>query len=285
VKKLSPTPLASALHEFFGEYLPQLRGMSPHTLHSYRDGLKLLLRFVSTKGRQDPARLDFDDIGVQDVLSFLQHLEIDRHNVAATRNVRLAGIHSFFRFLAGRHPERLEQCQQILSIPFKRAQTRAVEYLEFAEIEAVLAAIDRSKPDGRRDYALLVTMFNTGTRAQEVISVRPCDLQLQKPQHVRLFGKGRKERLIPLWPETAALHGMLLVERKVEPTSREPLFRNHRGEPLTRFGVRYLLSKYCARAKVGSPTLAKKRLHPHSMRHYAEFQTMPSKVSANGQRP
>ncbi|MEE9282057.1 MAG: tyrosine-type recombinase/integrase, partial [Myxococcota bacterium] len=121
--------------------------------------------------------------------------------------------------------------------------------------------------DGRRDYALLATMFNTGARVQEILDLRPCDLQLTRPFQVRLVGKGRRERLCPLWPQTAELLRSLLSESGMDPRSTEPLFRNHRGEPLTRFGVRYILAKYCDRARESTPTLDAKRLHPHSMRH------------------
>ncbi len=263
----TPTTLARALRQFFADHLPRLRGLSPCTIRSYRDSFKLLLRFVSSQRRWDAAKLDLDDIGPQEVMDFLQHLEDDRHNSAATRNVRLAAIHSFFRYIATSYPEQLEHCQRILSIPFKRIRNRTVDYLEYGEIEAVLAAIDRRTLDGRRDYALLVTMFNTGARVQEILDLRACDLQLENPFHARLMGKGRKERLCPLWPETAKLLDAFLSERSIDKAAREPLFRNHRGEPLTRFGVRYILAKYCDRAKGGKSTLATKRLHPHSMRH------------------
>ena len=265
--KTLPNALATELHEFFGDHLPRLRGMSPHTLHSYRDSIKLLLRFVAAEGRKDVSLLEIDDIGPQEVMAFLHHLESDRHNIPATRNVRLAGIHSFFRFVAGRQPENLERCQRILSIPFKRTQSRTVAYLELGEMEVVLGTTNRRTADGRRDYLLLVTMFNTGARAQEILDLRPCDLQLDKPFHARLFGKGRKERICPLWPQTADLLRSFVIERGIELQSREPLFRNHRGQPLTRFGVRYILSKYCVRAKDLIPGLSTKRLHPHSMRH------------------
>jgi integrase/recombinase XerD len=200
-------------------------------------------------------------------LDFLHDLEVQRHNMAATRNVRLAAIHAFFRYCAAEHPERIEHCQRILAVPFKRTRSRAVEYLEFDEIQAVLATIDRSTGDGRRDYALLATMFNTGARVQEIVTLRVGDLRLETPQHVRLFGKGRKERLCPLWTQTAEILRALLAERGSKPLPDEPLFRNHRGAPLTRFGVRYILGKYCTRARAAIPTLAVKRLHPHSMRH------------------
>jgi len=267
MKHDSPNALAHALHEFFVDHLPRVRGMSPHTLHSYRDTFKLLLRFISSKQKRDPAVLDLDNLGPQEVIAFLQHLEDDRHNTPASRNVRLSAIHSFFRYLVTGHPEQIERCQKVLSVPFKHARTRSVEYLEYDEIEAVLAAIDSGTRDGCRDYVLLATMFNTGARVQEILDLRPCDLQLVKPFHARLVGKGRKERLCPLLPQTAQLLKALFSKVGVEPSSREPLFRNHRGEPLTRFGVRYILGKYCNRAKPHTPSLAAKRLHPHSMRH------------------
>lgn len=267
MKSGSPNGLARALREFFADHLPRVRGMSPHTLHSYRDTFKLLLRFISSQQERDPAVLDLDNIGPQEVIAFLQYLEDDRRNTPATRNVRLSAIHSFFRYLATGHPEQIERCQKVLSVPFKHARTRSVEYLEYNEIEAVLDAIDSGTRDGCRDYVLLATMFNTGARVQEILDLRPCDLQLVKPFHARLVGKGRKERLCPLLPPTAQLLKALLRKVGLEPASREHLFRNHRGEPLTRFGVRYILAKYCNRAKANTPSLAAKRLHPHSMRH------------------
>ena len=278
MKALLPNTLACGLHDFFGDHLPRMRGMSRHTLHSYRDALKLLLRFVSSRRGKDVAVLELDDIGTKEVIDFLQYLETERHNIPATRNVRLAGIHCFFRYLAGRYPEKLEQCQRILSVPFKRTHTRTVEYLEFDEIQSILATIDRQAKDGRRDYALLVTMFNTGARVQEVLDLRPCDLQLDKPYQARLFGKGRKERICPLWSQTAEILKHLLLQQGSDKTSRESLFRNHKGESLTRFGVRYILSKYCVRARDHTPTLAVKRLHPHSMRHSTAVHLLQSGV-------
>jgi integrase/recombinase XerD len=262
-----PNTLARALRDFFADHLPRIRGVSPHTVQSYRDSLVLLLRFVAVQRERSVAELDLDDLGPEEIVAFLQHLEDNRHNSVSTRNVRLAAIHAFVRYLAARHPERLEQCQRILGIPFKRAPSPVIEYFEYEEIEAVLLSVDRTTADGRRDYTLLATMFNTGARVQEILDLRPCDLQLSKPFQVRLVGKGRKERLCPLWPQTAELLRSLLSEAGMDPRSTVPLLRNHRGEPLTRFGVRYILAKYCDRARASTPTLAAKRLHPHSMRH------------------
>ena len=241
--------------------------MSPHTVHSYRDTFVLLLRFVADRRQRSVADLDVESLGPRDVLDFLQYLEVERRNVAATRNVRLAAIHASFRFCAAEHPDRIEHCQRILAVPFKRARSRPVEYLAFADIQAVLAAIDRSTTKGRRDYALLASMFNTGARVQEIVTLRVADLRLEAPPHLRLVGKGRKERICPLWPQTAELVHLLIAERSTQARADEPLFVNHRGGTLTRFGVRYILAKYCTRAGKAMPALATKRLHPHSMRH------------------
>lgn len=261
------TVLASALRRFFTQHLPQVRGASPHTVRSYRDSLALLLRFAATHRRQSVAQLDLDALAPDVIIAFLNDGEQARRNRSSTRNVRLAAVHAFFRFVASVHPEHLEQCQRILAVPFKRSAPRVVEYLEYHEIQAALLTIDRTTRDGRRDYALLATMFNTGARVQEILDLRPYDVQLVSPAHVRLIGKGRKERLCPLWPQTAQLLRAYISERGLTPAATQPLFVNHRGAPLTRFGVRYLLAKYCNRARTTCPSLAGKRLHPHSLRH------------------
>jgi integrase/recombinase XerD len=262
-----PNALARALRGFFVDHLPMVRGMSPHTVRSYRDAFVLLLRFLAERRGRVVVELDLQDLTPDDVLAFLEHLEADRRNSATTRNTRLAAIHAFARYAAASHPEHLELCQRILAVPFKRARQGVVEYFEANEIRALLDAPDRTTVDGRRDGALLLALFNTGARVQEILDVRPCDLQLVRPLQIRLRGKGRKERLCPLWPQTAKVLGALLAERGLEPSATRPLFCNHRGEPLTRFGVRYLLRKYARVAEPVAPTLAKRRIHPHALRH------------------
>src|SRR5208337_4706639 len=165
------------------------------------------------------------------------------------------------------HPEHLEQVQRIVGIPFKRARQRVIEYLERSEIEVILSRINRANRDGRRDYALLATMFNSGARVQEIVDLRARDLQLIRPFQVRLFGKGRKERYCPLWPQTAAVLRSFLEEQNLDLRSEARVFLNHRGGPLTRFGIRYILARCLTRASRDVPNLRKKRLHPHSMRH------------------
>lgn len=271
-----PNALARGLKNFFSEHLPNLRGMSPHTIHSYRDSLILLLRFIANQRKCSITDLDVKDFNSANIIVFLQHLEDERHNSVTTRNIRLAAIHAFSRYLAETYPDKLEHYQQVLTVPFKRANTRIVEYLEYDEIQAVLAAVDRSTKEGVRDYTLFITMFNTGARVQEILDMRLCDLQLIKPYQVRLTGKGRKQRLCPLWEKSAQLLKELIAEHNAQ--SNAHVFLNHRKEPLTRFGVRYLLQKYCNLAKKNTPTLVNKRLHPHSLRHSTAIYLLKSGV-------
>jgi len=278
MKPTAPNLLATCLRAYFTDHLPRLRGLSPNTVLSYRDSLILLLRFLVTEGKRETCDLDLDDIEPDRVLAFLNHLEIDRHNTVPTRNVRLAAIHAFFRYVGARHPDQLERAQRILGVPFKRGRQRAIEYLEQAEIEAILFQIDRSSQAGRRDYALLVTMFNTGARVQEVIDLRACDLQLIHPYQLRLFGKGRKERFCPLWSQTAQVLREFCEERKIDLRSEIRVFLNQRGAPLTRFGVRHILAKLFDRARDEVATLAQKRLHPHSIRHSTAVALLKSGV-------
>ncbi len=267
MKTVHSSALARALRGFFADHLPRVRAASPHTVRSYRDAWALLLRFLAERRRRPVVRLDFEDLTVDDLLAFLDHLEANRHNDTVTRNARLAAVHAFARYAAAGHPEHLELCQRLLAVPFKRARLRLVEYLEGDEVRALLEAPDRTRPDGRRDYAILQTLFNTGARVQEILDLRPCDLQLVRPFQVRLRGKGRKERLCPLWAQTVQILGSLLSEHGIDPAAATPLFKNHRGEPLSRFGVRYLIRKYARRAVSAAPTLARKRIHPHTLRH------------------
>jgi len=267
MKRQLPNVLGAIVRDYFTDHLPRLRGVSPHTIHSYRDSLVLLLRFLSARRKRPVAELDLMDLDPPGILAFLSYLEQERKNGAATRNVRLSAIHALFHFVASRNPEHLELTQRILGIPFKRAPQRAIDYLEYEEIEAIMKAIDRTTPQGSRDYALLASMFNTGARVQEIADLRGCDLQLTKPFQLRLFGKGRKERYSPLWPQTAAVLRTFCKERTLDLRSEARVFVNNRDEPLTRFGIRYILARCLNRASQDVPNLRKKRLHPHSMRH------------------
>jgi len=267
MKSTQANALGTTLRGFFADYLPKIRGASPHTILSYRDSLKLFLLFLARQKNVSVSDLRIENLGREEIIAFLNHLEENRHNQAGTRNSRLAALHSFFRYVAGIYPEALDQCQRILSIPFKRRTSRTIDYLDFDEITAVLGSVDRTTQDGRRDYVFISLMFNTGVRVQELIDLRANDLQLSKPFSVRIFGKGRKERICPIWPDTAHLLSQLLEERGIDPREPAAVFTNHAGKSLTRFGIRYLLAKHLHHAATVQPSLEKKRLHPHSMRH------------------
>jgi integrase/recombinase XerD len=277
VKSLQSSTLADALHGFFVDYLPQQRALSPHTLQSYRDSLKSLLQFAAGK-HGDPSQLTAQQLTPERVTEFLQSLETHRHNRVSTRNVRLSAIHSFFRYLGREYPEHLELTQRILSIPFKRTATRQIEHLEFDEIQAVLKAVPSDRNNGCRDLALLSLMLNTGARVSEIVGLETVDLRLTAPCSVLLRGKGSKERICPLWPETARLLRDLIEQRGLQPTQSAPLFLNHRGSRLTRFGIRLILSKHTEAAAQRQSSLKNKRLHPHSIRHSTAVHLLRSGV-------
>jgi len=269
--------LALALKGFFLDYLPRQRALSPHTLQSYRDSLKLLLQFTAgLKG--DPSQLALEQLSVERVTGFLQSLESGRHNRVSTRNVRLSAVHSFFRYVAGQHPEYLQQAQRILSVPFKRTGSREIAHFDFEEIQAVLKAIDDDVGNGCRDLALLSLMFNTGARVSEIVGLQTGDLRLVGPCTVLLKGKGSKERTCPIWSETAGLLQRLIERNNLASSQSAPVFLNERGTRLTRFGARLILNKYVEKAALQRPSLKRKRLHPHSMRHSTALHLLRSGV-------
>ena len=281
MSRSGPTDLGRDLVSFFEDFLPAQRGLSPHTIRSYRDALLLLLRFTARELRRTVDRLDVPDLTVERVTRFLAALEAERRNGIATRNARLGAIHVFARYLAGQRPEHLGALQRIIGMPFKRGAVEVpIEYLDRIELDALLKSIDRSTDLGRRDYALFAFMFNTGARVQEVLDVRVADVRLEAPAQVRLLGKGRKERVCPLWPATARILRDLIAERRgVRRESDSPLiFTNARGQPLTRYGVRYLLRRYVQKASRVAPSLKGKKLHPHSIRHSTAVALLKSGV-------
>jgi len=277
----APTDLGRELVRFFEEFLPGQRGLGPNTVRSYRDALLLLLQFASADAKRSIERLQVSDLTAERVAAFLNHLEVDRGNGIATRNARLGAIHVFARFLATRRPEVLGTLQRVIALPYKRgAREVPIEYLERAEIEAVLQSIDRGSALGRRDYVLFALMFNTGARVQETLDVRRRDVRLDAPPQVRLQGKGNKVRLCPIWPVTAKLLRAFIDE--LPASDGDPadtlLFTNARGRPLTRFGVRYLLRRYVAAAAQQVPSMRDKSIHPHSLRHSTAIALLKSGV-------
>lgn len=258
--------LFSLVESFFVDYLPRQRGASVHTLRAYRDTLKLLFEFVAQRLRRGVASLDLSDLDADAVASFLDHVESERKNSAATRNCRRAAIRSFFKHLVRNDLAHSQQYTRVLAIPSKKARQRPATYLEADDVRAIIGKPDRRTPDGWRDYALLLFLYNCGARVSEAVDVRWDDLQLVPPRQVRLRGKGRKERLLPLWRETAdALHRL---RGMAEGRDRQHVFVNRHGQPLTRDGIAFILSKHAsAVAAHDRPTLARKRITPHVLRH------------------
>jgi site-specific recombinase XerD len=255
------------LHAFFYEWMVQQRNASPHTVRSYRDTWRLFLKFVAERRKQTVARLGLADLTASEVTAFLQYTEQERGDTIGTRNCRLAALRTFFCFVAGREPTANAQCADILHIPTKKAPIHAPCYLESEEVEAILEQPDRSTITGQRDHALLSFLYNTGARIEEALSVCPSAIRFDSPSCVRLYGKGRKERVCPLWPETVSLLKSLL--RKQPRTDGEPIFVNRYGVRLGASGVRFKLAEYVKAAIKTVPSVASKHITPHSFRHAA----------------
>jgi site-specific recombinase XerD len=258
-------PLPQLLRMFFTDWMVQQRNASVHTVKSYRDTWRLFLRFVAARSGKSVVRLTLSELTAVEVIAFLQHLEVERGDTIGTRNCRLAALRSFFGYVATREPELMAQCAEILNVPTKKAPIRAPDYLEPEDVDAILAQPDRSTLVGQRDHVLLSLLYNTGARIQEALDLCPQAIRFDAPACVRLYGKGRKERISPLWPETVALLKSLL-ERTPRPADA-PLFVNRYGKPLSASGVRFKLADYVRTAEKVTPSLAAKHVTPHSFRH------------------
>lgn len=265
MKPIDPFP--RLLRTFFYERLTEQRNVSTHTIRSYRDAWRLFLRFVAERRRCRVAEITLQALDATEVAAFLQYSEHEREVSIGTRNCRLAALRGFFNFVAEREPGAIEQCADVLRIPTKKAPTPVPTELQVHEIEAILAQPDRTQLEGQRDHALLWFLFNTGARIQEALDVCPADVRFDTPSYVRLRGKGRKERLCPLWPETVALLKALLARRPR--ADKEQLFVNRYGMPLGPSGVRFKLAQYVRSATTIAPTLASKKVSPHAFRHAA----------------
>jgi integrase/recombinase XerD len=259
------TLLAPTLQAFFTQRLIGQRQASPHTIASYRDTFRLLLAFAQDRTGRPPSRLMLEDLDAPLIVAFLGHLEHDRNSSARTRNARLAAVHSMFRFAALAHPEHAEMIARVLAIPPKRADRPVVTFLTAPEVDALLAAPDRSTWLGRRDHALLLLTIQTGLRVSELTGLRRPDVALDRGAHVRCFGKGRKERVTPLTKPTVAVLRAWLLDERGEPN--DPLFPANHGGQLSRDAVERLLAKHAAVAAVNCPTLRQKRVSPHVLRH------------------
>jgi site-specific recombinase XerD len=256
---------APMLEGFFTQRLMRQRRASAHTIASYRDTFRLLLQFVHGRLRKAPSVLMLEDIDAPLVAAFLDDLEAKRGVAARTRNLRLTAIHSFFRYVAFEAPAHAAQTQRVLAIPAKRVTRTLVPFLSRPEVDALLAAPDLRTWSGRRDHALILLAVQTGLRLSELTGLVPDDLQLGAGAHVRVIGKGRKERCTPLSKSTRAV--MTAWTREPPKVAGQPVFPNARGGRLSAHGVQYLLAKHVATAAANCPSLTRKRVSPHVLRH------------------
>lgn len=270
--------LSSLVTSFFRSHLAAERNVSPHTTHAYRDALKLFLRFAAAWHKRRSDSLAIGDLTAEVVLAFLDSLETMRKNSIRTRNARLAAIHCFFRYVLDCDPTQAALCQRILVISLKKSVRPTLGYLSAEEMKMLLAQVDRSTSKGQRDYLLLALLYDTGTRIQEALDVTPAHFHLTGPAFVRVVGKGKKERLCPLLPQTARVVSRFLeAEGRLE-EDRSPLFQNRRGERLTRQGARYLLRQYLCQAAKTIPRLNRAGISLHTLRHTKAMHLLQSGV-------
>eukprot|EP01022_Parablepharisma_sp_SALTPOND_P018878 TRINITY_DN3146_c0_g3_i1.p1 TRINITY_DN3146_c0_g3~~TRINITY_DN3146_c0_g3_i1.p1 ORF type:complete len:354 (+),score=33.81 TRINITY_DN3146_c0_g3_i1:1671-2732(+) len=269
-------PLPVFVQRFFTERLATQLRASPNTMASYRDTFRLLLNYASDRLSRSPTELRIADIDADLVGEFLSHLENVRGNSARSRNVRLAAIRSFFRYVAFSEPQLLHHCQRIMATPAKRHTKRSIAYLNQAEISALIAAPDQSTWFGRRDYTLLLLALQTGLRVSELISLNCDDVVLGTGAHVKCLGKGRKERSTPLRKDCKeALRSWL---HECSDNCNTPLFITNRGDRLSRDAVERIVRKYAGLASETCPSLKNKRVTPHVLRHTAAMQLLQNGV-------
>lgn len=253
------------LQDFFHRRLRAQRAASAETIASYRDAFELLLGFAQKRTGRPPSALTIADLDAPTVLAFLDHLEEERGNCARTRNLRLTAIRSFLRYASVREPSCLPVAQRVLAIPTKRFDRPVLRYLTREEVDALLDAPDRSTWSGRRDAVLLAVLYNTGARVSEVTGLRVADVLLERRMAVVLHGKGRKERVVPLWKSTAARLREWFVAIDCRPDA--PVFPNRDGRRLSRSGVEKRLQATLAVAAKSCPSLASRAISPHTIRH------------------
>jgi integrase/recombinase XerD len=273
------TALAPTVQAFFTDRLMAERQVSPHTLAAYRDAIRLLLGFVAQRTGKAPSTLEFVDVDASMVSAFLGYLERDRGNSPRTRNVRLAALHSLFRYAALHHPEHAELIRRVLAIPPKRFDRADISFLAPAEVDALLAAPDRACWVGRRDHALLLLAIQTGLRVSELVGLRCEDVELRKGAHVRCLGKGRKERCTPLTSRTVEVLRSWLAERRG--AGNDPLFPTSRGHTLSRDAIALVVARHTATATKTCTTLRAKTVSPHVLRHTAAMRLLHAGVDTS----
>ncbi len=270
------SPIAPTLQAFFTERLTRQRHVSPRTIASYRDSLKLLLGFAQQQTNKPPTTLDWTDLDADLITSFLDHLENHRHNSPRTRNLRLTAIRSLFAFAALRHPEHAELIQRVLAVPAKRFDKRLIAFLTATEIDALVDAPDTGRWEGRRDRALLLLAVQTGLRVSELTGLDCGGVTFGDGASVRCLGKGRKHRAVPLTTATQAVLRVWIAERNGR--DDQPLFPTRTGRRLSVDAVERLVRLHAATAARTCPTIRPEQLHPHVLRHSCAMSLLQAEV-------
>ena len=270
------------IKRFLLEYLISTKNLSKNTQLSYRDTFRLLLPFAAKKNKKAIEKLLVEEINPTIVKAFLAELEARRSCSTATRNQRLAAIHAFAKFVGLHNPEHVEWCRQVQMIPFKRTKRTLITYLEKAEMDALLDAPDKKSGQGRRDYALLLFLYNTGARADEAAKVKISDLTISGASKdelttVLIKGKGNKPRRCPLWQQTALELTAIIGPR----TSSDRLFLNRLKQPITRFGIHAMVKRYAKQVAEQFPEIKKKKVSPHTIRHTTATHLLQAGVDIN----
>lgn len=274
---MTPSPLAGPLLQAcFADHLLQHRRASPETVRAYRDTFRLLLNHCHRTAQSPPSGLRLSQLNADAILSFLDALERERGNCARSRNARLAAIRSFFRFVALREPVCVAIAARVLAIPVKRTDRHIVGFLTRPEIDAILEAPDASSRSGRRDRALLLTLYNTGARVSEIARIQRRQFEFGSSSFICLNGKGRKERTVPLWGRTASV--LRTWFREIPTVPGDLAFPSARGEPLSRHGVTYILRRAVHHATSRCPTLKGRTVSPHVIRHTTAMHLLQSGV-------
>jgi len=271
-----PAGFPALLQQFFHRRLLAERGASAHTIASYRDTFELLLRYAERQTGRTASALTLADLDASLVLAFLDHLEHERGNTPRTRNLRLTAIRSFMRYASLRDPAALPVAERVLAISPKRFDRPALDFLTRAEVEALLAAPDQANWSGQRDAVLLAALYNSGARVSELAGLLVADLLLDRASALHLHGKGRKKRVVPLWKSTASqLRGWL---PRIDQSPDAPVFPNRAGKPMTRSGIEQRLRVAINKASQRCPSLAARRISPHTLRHTTAMHLLQSGV-------
>jgi integrase/recombinase XerD len=271
-----PARFPALLQDFFQRRLITERGVSAHTIASYRDTFELLLGYAQQRTGRTPSALTLKDLDAPLILDFLDHLENDRGNSARTRNLRLTAIRSFMRHASLRDPTCLPIAQRVLAISPKRFDRPALDFLTREEISALLDAPDTSTWSGRRDATLFAVLYNSGARVSEATRLTNADILLDRASALQLHGKGRKQRVVPLWKATAAT--LRAWRTHIDPAPDAPVFPNRTGQPLSRSGVKHRLQVALTTATERCPSLANRHISPHTLRHTTAMHLLQSGV-------